>query len=250
MPTEPVALFLFAHQDDEFGVYHAIDLCVARGQRVVCAYLTRGAARRNDESIAVLTAMGVARDDIVFAGDALAIDDGSLPAHLAQAIAWIDGWFGAFEAVGQVCVTAWEGGHHDHDVLHVLAVHAAERRGLLSRLRQYSLYNGYRLPGALFRVLAPLAANGAVSAMPIPWPSRLRHLRRCLRYRSQRRTWLGLFPFVLLHYLLRGVQQLQPVSMARLAQKPHAGPLFYERRYGFSWEQMQARLAGLAERRR
>lgn len=249
MRTDPVALFLFAHQDDEFGVYHAIDLCVARGQQVVCAYLTRGAARRNDESIAVLTAMGVAREDIVFAGDALAIDDGSLPAHLARAGTWIDSWFDSFDAIGQVCVTAWEGGHHDHDALHVLALHAAERRALLPRLRQYSLYNGHRLPGRLFRVLSPLAANGAVDSMPIPWPSRLRHLRQCLRYPSQRKTWFGLFPFVLVHYLLRGVQQLQPVSIARLAQKPHAGALFYERRFGFSWEQMQSRLAGLAERR-
>lgn len=248
MRTDPVALFLFAHQDDEFGVFHAIDLCVTRGQRVVCAYLTRGAAPRNDESIAVLTAMGVSRDDIVFAGDALAIDDGTLPAHLVQADAWIDNWFGSFD-IEQVCVTAWEGGHHDHDALHALAVRAAARRALLPRLRQYSLYHGHRLPGVLFRVLSPLAANGHATAMPIPWPDRVRHLRQCLRYPSQRKTWLGLFPFVMLHYLLRGVQQLQPVSLARLAQKPHAGALFYERRFGFSWQQMQARLAALAERR-
>jgi hypothetical protein len=244
MRTDPAALFLFAHQDDEFGVYHAIDLCVASGQRVVCAYLTRGDPRRNDESVAVLTAMGVASGDIVFAGDALAIDDGTLPAHLAPAGEWIGGWFDSFDAIGQVCVAAWEGGHHDHDALHALAVRAADSRALLPRLRQYSLYNGHRLPGALFRVLSPLAANGPASVTPIPWPSRARHLRQCLRYPSQRKSWLGLFPFVLLHYLLRGVQRLQPVSMARLDERPHAGPLFYERRFGFSWEQMQARLAG------
>lgn len=243
MRTDPAALFLFAHQDDEFGVYHAIDLCVARGQRVVCAYLTRGAPRRNDESVAVLTAMGVARGDIVFAGDALAIDDGTLPAHLARAGEWIGRWFDSFDAIGEVCVTAWEGGHHDHDALHALAVHAADSRALLPRLRQYSLYNGHRLPGALFRVLSPLAANGPAGVTRIPWPSRVRHLRQCLRYPSQRKTWLGLFPFVLLHYLVNGVQRLQPVSMARLDERPHAGLLFYERRFGFSWEQMQACLA-------
>ncbi|HEU4374992.1 MAG TPA: PIG-L family deacetylase [Telluria sp.] len=244
MRTDPVALFLFAHQDDEFGVYHAIDLCIARGQRVACAYLTRGDPRRNGESVAVLTAMGVARADIVFAGDALAIDDGSLPAHLAQAGEWIGAWFDSFNAIGEVCVTAWEGGHHDHDALHALAVRAADSRALLPRLRQYSLYNGHRLPGALFRVLSPLAANGPASAAPIPWPSRVRHLRQCLRYPSQRKTWIGLFPFVLLYYLLQGAQRLQPVSMARLEERPHAGPLFYERRFGFSWERMRARLAG------
>jgi LmbE family N-acetylglucosaminyl deacetylase len=39
--ASPVALFLFAHQDDEFGVFHVIDECRRRGQRVVCAYLTQ-----------------------------------------------------------------------------------------------------------------------------------------------------------------------------------------------------------------
>jgi LmbE family N-acetylglucosaminyl deacetylase len=50
MPTEAqqgqkqaqAALFLFAHQDDEFGVYQRILECRRRGLRVVCAYLTDG----------------------------------------------------------------------------------------------------------------------------------------------------------------------------------------------------------------
>jgi LmbE family N-acetylglucosaminyl deacetylase len=253
MPTDPqsqgpAALFLFAHQDDEFGVFQRIAECRRRGQRVACAYLTDGvtatasAAQRNAESRAVLARLGVADADIAFAGEALGIGDARLPLHLDAAARWLDGWLDGFGSIDSLHVTAWEGGHHDHDALHALAVTLAARRGLLARTRQYSLYQAAGLPGPLFRVLAPLPQNGAVQAVRIAWRERLAFLGHCLSYPSQRGTWIGLFPFVLLHYLLRGTQALQPVDPARLDQRPHAGPLYYEKRRFFTWEEMTARL--------
>jgi LmbE family N-acetylglucosaminyl deacetylase len=246
------ALFLFAHQDDEFGVYQRILDARRRGLRVACAYLTDGAAggvtanRRNAESRAVLARLGVDEGDIVFAGEQLGIGDGQLPLHLDAAARWIahwlDTWLDGSETIDALHVTAWEGGHHDHDALHALAVLLAERRGLLGRTWQYSLYQADGLPGPLFRVLAPLPQNGAPQAWTIPWRDRRIFLRHCLSYPSQRVTWTGLFPFVLLHYLVRGVQTLQPVAPARLRERPHAGPLYYEKRKFFSWERMREQL--------
>ncbi|WP_020651814.1 PIG-L deacetylase family protein [Massilia niastensis] len=251
MPTEQAgaALFLFAHQDDEFGVFERIAACRRQGLRVACAYLTDGqtagasAAVRNAESIAVLGKLGVARDDIFFAGAELGIGDGRLPLHLAAAAAWIARWTGRFGNIEALHVTAWEGGHHDHDALHAVAVAVAERHGLLARTWQYSLYQAANLPGPLFRVLAPLPQNGPASATAIPWRRRLRYLRHCLSYPSQRNTWIGLFPFVLLHYLLRGVQTLQPVAPARIDERPHPGSLYYEKRKFFTWQQMSNAIA-------
>ena len=250
MPTEArTALFLFAHQDDEFGVFQRILDCRRRGLRVACAYLTDGATarasteQRNRESRAVLGRLGVRESDIIFAGEQLGIGDARLPRHLGRAAAWIDSWLALFPDIDSLHVTAWEGGHHDHDALHAIAIDAAQRRGLLARTFQYSLYQAKGLPGPLFRVLAPLPENGHAQAFHIAWPDRLRFLRHCLSYPSQRGTWLGLFPFVLLHYLLRGVQTLQPVAPERLAQRPHDGPLYYEKRRFFSWDEMSAALA-------
>jgi hypothetical protein len=48
---------------------------------------------------------------------------------------------------------------------------------------------------------------------------------------------------VLLHYLLRGVEQLQPVAPARIQQRPHEGALYYEKRQFFTWPQMQAAIS-------
>jgi LmbE family N-acetylglucosaminyl deacetylase len=256
MPTErapaererPAALFLFAHQDDEFGVYQRILDCRRQGLRVACAYLTDGAAggassaRRNAESRAVLARLGVEDADIAFAGEALGIGDARLPLHLDAAARWIDAWLAGFPVVEALHVTAWEGGHHDHDALHALAVSLAARRGLLAHTWQYSLYQAAGLPGPLFRVLAPLPQNGPVRRWTMSWGERIAFLRHCLSYPSQRVTWIGLFPFVLLHYLLRGVQTLQPVDPARLRERPHAGPLYYEKRGFFTWDEMARRL--------
>ncbi len=240
----PAALFLFAHQDDEFGVFQRIADCRAQGLRVACAYLTDGAtpgataARRNQESLAVLARFGVAADAVYFAGQQLGIGDGRLPQHLRQAADWLDGWLDGFGQIDSLHVTAWEGGHHDHDALHALAVTIAARRGLLERTWQYSLYQAAGLPGPLFRVMTPLPQNGPVRERAIPWRARLAYLRHCLSYPSQRGTWIGLFPFVLLHYLTRGAQLLQPVDPARLNQRPHPGALYYEKRRFFSWDRM------------
>ncbi|WP_288378433.1 PIG-L deacetylase family protein [uncultured Massilia sp.] len=251
MPTDtaPVALFLFAHQDDEFGVFQRIIDYRSRGVRVACAYLTDGqttsasAAQRNAESLAVLAKLGVASQDVFFAGEKLGIGDARLPLNLAAAADWIGCWFDSFTAIEAIHVTAWEGGHHDHDALHALTVTLAARRGLLARTWQFSLYQAKNLGGPWFRVLAPLLENGPAQAIRIPWAQRRRHLKACLSYPSQRNTWLGLFPFVLLHYLLRGVEQVQGVDPARLNERPHAGALYYEKRKFFTWPEMQSALA-------
>jgi len=249
MPIEPVALFLFAHQDDEFGVFERIATLRRQGVRVACAYLTDGqtasssAQVRNAESLGVLAQLGVAPGDVFFAGAQLGIGDARLPLHLEAAGDWIGAWIDSFFPIEAIHVTAWEGGHHDHDALHALVVTLAGERGLLGRTWQFSLYQAEGLGGPLFRVLTPMAANGAVERTPISWAARRHYLRLCLSYPSQRNTWIGLFPFVLLHYLLRGEQALQKVDPARLDGRPHAGPLYYEKRRFFDWDRMRAAIA-------
>lgn len=76
-----MVLFLFAHRDDEFGVFQKIIDELEKGHRVCCAYLTdRGfngvsTQRRNRESLFVLQQLGAQRQDIYFAGNALGIPD-------------------------------------------------------------------------------------------------------------------------------------------------------------------------------
>lgn len=246
--SQSAALFLFAHQDDEFGVFQKIIDEHRSGRRIFCAYLTTGVSagqssvRRNSESLAVLTQLGVQAIDVIFAGQALSIPDGGLPDHLQVAGDWIENRLANCQPLAAIYLPAWEGGHHDHDALHAIGAMGASKAGLLAIVRQFSLYHGCGSRGLLFRVLLPLSANGAFQVSRVSWSDRFRFLRYCLSYPSQTGSWLGLFPFVLLHFVFQGTQSVQPVSLLRIRQRPHNGPLYYERRHFYTWEKMNSRL--------
>ncbi len=253
MPTDagaPVALFLFAHQDDEFGVFARIEQETRAGRSLRCIYVTDGAAtagpdRRDAESRAVLRQLGVAAQDILFVGRQLGIGDGQLHRNPRVLADWLDAFLDANPTLDSFFVPAWEGGHPDHDLLHAIAVDRLAARGRLAGVWQYPLYNGRNCRGPLFRLQSPLPENGTVVRQAIGWRDRLRYVRLCLAYPSQWRTWIGLFPFVCLHYLGGGAQQLQRVDPARLEQPPHARPLYYERRAFLDWPTLRAALASL-----
>lgn len=255
MASAPAALFIFAHQDDEYGAFQVLVDEVRNGSAVHCVYLTDGSyggcspVRRNLESFNVLRNIGVPAANIVFAGYEHTIPDGALPEHLDFCVNWLHAWLGSFTTITSIYVPAWEGGHQDHDALHATVVRVAERLGLLERVWQFSLYNSQACRGPLFRVFNPLPGNGPVTVRKITLRNRLRFLRYCLSYSSQRRTWLGLFPFVLFHYLGSGTQQLQKVAVAALTTRPHADALYYEKRGYFSWNRMEACIAGMLRQR-
>lgn len=252
MPTDtpdsvPTSVFLLAHQDDEFGVFHAIESEKKLGRRVVCAYLTSGVgpggdpSQRDAESMGVLSALGV--DEVIFAGAQIGVADGHLRKSLPVAGQWMDQFLGARASLEMICVPAWEGGHPDHDCLHAIAVETALRQGKGRLIRQFSLYNGRGCPGPFFHVLKPLEVNGVVQKQRIPLPKRIRYLQFLLRYRSQFKTWVGLMPFVLVHYIVKGTQDLQEVNASRVRERPHDGRLYYEKRQFARWEEVSAAIA-------
>lgn len=250
--SKPIALFLFAHQDDEVGVFQKILDELRLGNRVVCSYFTDGvlngksSSRRNKESLAVLTQLGVKYDDIYFTGSLLSIPDASLPENAEKAIPWLFNWLGAFDSVTSIYLPAWEGGHHDHDALHAIGVMVTNTTGHLKMVKQFPLYNAHRCVAPFFRVFHPLNENGELEVSKMPWSNRVRFLRFALSYPSQLRTWIGLFPFVVLHYFFWGTQALQAVSLERVSLRPHTGLLYYENRNFYTWKKMKYFLSNSA----
>lgn len=252
----PCALFFFAHQDDEFGAFQLIRAEQDKGHRAICVYFTTGVANggasdhRNNESLNVLSRMNVSSDDIFFSNDYLSIKDVQLSEHLKVSAEWLDSWLSKFLAIAAVYVPAWEGGHPDHDSLHAISVQIFHERGMVDLVRQFPLYNRYRCVGPFFKVLFPLSENGAVMRTRIPLYSRLVFLRHCLRYPSQFKSWIGIFPFVVFHYLLNGCQESQCVNIARILERPHSGTLYYEERHFASWLIIRARIYDWLEARK
>lgn len=248
-----VSLFLMAHQDDEFGVFHQIEHELGAGRWVRCIYVTDGAAtadsdRRDRESRAVLQKLGIATDDILFIGRQLSIGDGQLHRHVGVFADWLNCFIDDHPTLQRCFVPAWEGGHPDHDLLHAIAVELLLSRPSSPAIWQYSLYNARNCLGPLFRVMSPLPENGPIERQQITWRNRFRYIRLCLSYPSQWRTWLGLFPFVGGHYLLQGVQHLQGVDKQRLKQPPHQQPLYYERRGFLDWPRMRIAIEQLQQK--
>lgn len=230
-------LFLFAHQDDEIGVLHEIAEAKRRGEQITCAYMTNGAwagvtsERRNAESLAALAALGVTHSDAIFLGTSLAIPDGRLVENLERAL---DGVCQLIEQrrseghdIRRIVMHAWEGGHHDHDAVHLLGLAAAQRNGLVDVSRQFPLYRR-QASGSAMAFAAPLESNGPVETAHIPVLRRLAQLRILTNYRSQARVMLRLLPLILRDYATSGTQKLQGISVSRVRTIPNAPPMLYE----------------------
>lgn len=238
------SLFLFAHQDDEFGIFQKIVEEQKAGQVIYCAYLTDGAFRgapskkRNLESLAVLAKLNVKKENIFFPGTTLSISDGSLPFHIEKCRKWINDFLIKNPNVSKIYLPAWEGGHQDHDALHAIGVRVSEQLGYVNKVFQFPLYNAQNCKAPFFKVFHPLEQNGQILCSKIPFRDRIRFLRYCLKYPSQLKTWVVLFPCVFFHYLVSGIQLLQPASVERTLERPHDDFLLYEKRGFFSWEKM------------
>ena len=248
------ALFLFAHQDDECGAFQALYSELNSGSAVHCCYFTSGTQTgldsicRDIESRTVLESLGVDPKNIYFIGSKHFIPNGNLINYVNFAYEWVLSFLTVHENSVNIYLPAWEGGHPDHDVLHAAGVIASKNTNFINTTLQFPLYNGYRCYGPLFRTLLPLTENGEVHSTKISTLNRFRFLWFCLRYPSQLKTWIGLFPFFLIHYCFWGNQALQKVSLDRLSQRPHRGSLYYERRKFSSWEQVFSQLSMFFEK--
>lgn len=246
-------LFLFAHQDDELGVFFKIHQLIANGDSVTVVYLTSGnfegerSIVRDSESISVLKQLGVPNENVVFLGGDIGIPDGRLSSNLHLAFHALVGLVEQFGKPAQLYFPAWEGGHQDHDAVHLVGMGLARKYDILDGAFQFPLYTGYKLPGIFFRLFFPLAPNGVVSQIGIPWNLRFKFIKLCFHFPSQKKAWLGLFPFFLWHYLFAGTQMLQTVSTQRVEHQPHSGRLLYERRRVYSFARFAIEVSSFVE---
>jgi hypothetical protein len=229
-------LFLLAHQDDEFGVFWQLYKLIKHGEKVVIVYLTSGdlngkpSDKRDNESIRVLSDLGVPVENIYFLGRDLQVPDGKLVEYLSPAYQGLLDLIKLIDIPKHFYLLAWEGGHQDHDAAHLLGTILAQQFNRLDQSYQFPLYTGERLPWVLFKLFVPLMANGIVSRELIPWHLRGKFISYCFYYHSQKKTWLCLSPFFLFNYLFFGFQLLQKIQLTRVLEIPHQGVLLYERR--------------------
>ncbi len=162
------------------------------------------------------------------------IPDGTLPEQLERALTFLESV--AMHA-DEIVTLAWEGGHQDHDAAFLVAAVFARKRGI--RCLEMPLYNGEHTPGAFFRVMHPVGDGWM--ARRIKLRERIHDILLTRFYPSQRKSWLGLAPLMLLG---RPRELTRVADLRRAASPPHPGSLLYERRFHYPY----ARVADHAAR--
>ena len=137
----------------------------------------------------------------------------------------------------------------DHDMCALLAVRWSQRKGGL-RVEQFPFYSAQGLPFPLLRAVAPLAANGRRETLALTAAERRRWLGAAFHYPSQAFAWAGIWPALAWGVTRHGFG-LQRPDPARVDERPHGGPLFYERMFRVPYEEVRAAAdAGLPAPRR
>jgi LmbE family N-acetylglucosaminyl deacetylase len=221
------------------------------GRRVLCVYLTDGSAygvsaeRRNQESRRALESLGVADVDIFFLGSEHGIADGLLVDCLDRALEHLSEWIDrkGDVRIDRVFSLAWEGGHVDHDAAYLVALAFAKQSGALDASSAFPAYNGEGTKGPLFRVMHPIAAPNARLRRRIGFLDGVKNALLCRYYRSQWRTWIGIFPEAFVKLVVMRREVALPLDVSRAFERPHEGPLFYERRFGMRFEEFMERTA-------
>lgn len=242
-PTAPnlfSALFVLAHPDDEFFCLPLIDAEVRGGRSVHVVYLTDGgplAATREAESLGVLQSRGVRAEQVRFIGRERHWPDGALHRHVDEARSWLREHVPGLGRCARVYVTAYEGGHHDHDCSYgVVASLMAEGAFGEATCLQFPLYTGRGLTGALFQCMAPIPENGAILTHRLGRREAFSCWRTSIAYPSQWKTWIALAPASMPAYLARRSITVQRVDAARVRVPPHEGTPYYSRRFHVSTE--------------
>jgi LmbE family N-acetylglucosaminyl deacetylase len=234
---------LLAHFDDE---YCALPLILERqraGREQIFLYLADYrtdalSRRRHAETRTLLNRLGLDPERAIHLSRGSGALDGQLYRHLATLLPAVQAAVASHGAVEELVVTAYEGGHMDHDVCALAATLLAPALGH-PPITQFSLYNGPGLAGPFFFGGRPLAENGPTRRLRLGPADWARFMAEVGCFPSQARTWAGLWPAMFTGYAARGylVQSLAP---GRVRERPHAGRLFYERMFKVPYEAVRA----------
>lgn len=250
MTFQESVFFIFAHQDDELGVFPMIEQAVFNHKRPVCVYLTSGSDNdptksrmRENESIAVLKKLNVERADIHFLGSNYKISDGQLIANLKLAANSLIDIIKEYENISALFVHAYEGGHQDHDAAFVIAAQCLKELSLEEIGKQFPMYRASDVSFVPYTVNKTLQRNGPAFVTSNSRLSAFKYFVLALNYRSQWKSMLGLLPFYLYHWIFSSGIKTQPIDLGLAHDRPHKGLLLYEKRTRFTYTQFESHVS-------
>ncbi len=237
-------LFLLAHQDDEIVYINRIKLEIVQRSEVSVVYLTNGQGKgsesliRNEESLRCLRSVGLSDEKVHFLGEKFGFPDGKLVFHLSKSLQVLLEWGGQNE-FDKIYTLAWEGGHPDHDALHLISLAFARKKKCLNYVYEAALYNGFRCPPKLFRMLRPIRRRVDFEIRTFSLSEAITWFLKIRFFTSQKVTWLGLGPDFFYRVILYRQELFQKADLQMALSRPHEGPLLYETHGRMSFEKFQ-----------
>ena len=228
--------YLFAHQDDEFGIFIQLKKD-AKINNPFIFYLTSGTDKniskyklylRDKESIKTLTKLGIKKKNIIFLGRKLQIKHNKLYLNTKKITNFFDNYISNYNKPYAIYTHSWEGGHEDHDTCNLIA-RKIRSKYKIKNCYQFPLYNSYNTSIIFFRVFNPIN-NKNVKKIYTSIKERFFFVKLLFNYKSQIKTWIGLYPFIIAHYIFKGFNIIEKLNSNKNIKRPHKGELLYEKR--------------------
>ena len=243
--------YLFAHQDDEFGIFIQLKKD-ARLNNTHIFYLTSGTDKninkdklylRDKESIKTLIKLGIKKKNIHFIGRKLKIKHNKLYLNAIKIKIFFDKYISNIIKPDVIYTHSWEGGHEDHDTCNLIARNIRSKYKI-KNCYQFSLYNSFNTSVIFFKVFNPIEKKNGKKVLASAI-DRINFIRLLFNYTSQIKTWIGLYPFIIFHYLFKGYNFIEILNSNKTIQRPHMGNLLYERRGFCRFETLKKRTSFL-----
>lgn len=227
--------YFFAHQDDEFGIFIQIKKEIIKNE-IFIFYLTSGTDKkinknklyiRDKESLKTLISLGVKKKNIFFIGRKLGIKHNKLHLNAKKVTSSLENFISNLHKPYAIYTHSWEGGHEDHDTCNLIT-RRIKRKFKIKNCYQFSLYNAFRTSIIFFKVFNPIKKEGKKVFASLS--ERIYFIRLLFNYKSQFKIWIGLYPFIIFHYLVKGYTFIEKLDENKIIKKPHTGKLLYEKR--------------------
>lgn len=228
--------YFLAHQDDEFGVFAQIKKDV-KNNELFFFYLTSGTDKkinknqlylRDKESIKTLTALGIKKENIFFVGRKLDVKHNNLYLNAKKVTFFLESLISNIFKPDSIYTHSWEGGHEDHDTCNLIT-RRIKKKFKIKNCYQFSLYNSFNTSIIFFKVFNPIEKKNGKKVLA-SFLDRIYFIKLLFNYTSQIKTWIGLYPFIICHYLFKGYNFIEILDTNKIIQRPHIGNLLYERR--------------------
>jgi hypothetical protein len=232
------AIILLPHQDDEIGILAELEN-IRINHKVIFLFLTSGDIRKNcsptrdKESLKALNFFDYKSEDIYFLSKNTNARDTKLIFNINKTLCEILRIIN-IKNVKKIYYPAWEGGHEDHDACHIIAIGINKAAKNKIDFFQFPLYNGYKPNLFRFKIFNPIPSPSLWKKTNISLRNRFKLLYVIFFYKSQLKTWIGLYPFFAINILFFSKQYSKEISNFRIISKPHSTDiLLYERRKRF-----------------